>query len=217
MLDSNIKKSGYVCVPYQHDKFSIDVKDMWSSSRNIRSIYFVTATFSDECKPYFPELTNHYLLAKFNDYAKLVKFAEKFTNSKPSFVFTIDDELFARNLKNEQTFISTYYLEHNDPDAITDVGGIIVKKNKIRKAGFAHLTLFCSDKPKFTFPHLTLFCSDKPKFTFPHTQKIVVLEVSDDHSPQSINQYCQKTRQDISRKGIIMNNFMTLSVLEKLK
>ena len=202
MLDSNIKKSGYVCVPYQHDKFSIDVKDMWSSSRNIRSIYFVTATFSDECKPYFPELTNHYLLAKFNDYAKLVKFAEKFTNSKPSFVFTIDDELFARNLKNEQTFISTYYLEHNDPDAITDVGTIIVKKNKIRKAGFAHLTLFCSDKPKFTFPH---------------TQKIVVLEVSDDHSPQSINQYCQKTRQDISRKGIIMNNFMTLSVLEKLK
>ena len=202
MLDSNIKKSGYVCAPYQHDKFSIDVKDMWSSSRNIRSIYFVTATFSDECKPNFPELTNHYLLAKFNDYAKLVKFAEKFTNSKPSFVFTIDDELFARNLKNEQTFISTYYLEHNDPDAITDVGTIIVNKNKIRKAGFAHLTLFCSDKPKFTFPH---------------TQKIVVIEVAVDHSPQSINQYCQKTRQDISRKGIIMNNFMTLSVLEKLK
>ena len=202
MLDSNIKKSGYVCVPYQHDKFSIDVKDMWSSSRNIRSIYFVTATFSDECKPYFPELTNHYLLAKFNDYAKLVKFAEKFTNSKPSFVFTIDDELFARNLKNEQTFISTYYLEHNDPDAITDVGTIIVKKNKIRKAGFAHLTLFCSDKPKFTFPH---------------TQKIVTIEVSDDRSPQSINQYCEKIRQDISRKGVVMNNFVSLSLLEKLK
>ena len=26
MLNSNPKKSGYVCVPYQHDKFSIDVK-----------------------------------------------------------------------------------------------------------------------------------------------------------------------------------------------
>ena len=82
-MKSNPKKTGYACVPYQHDKFSIDVKDMWISSRNIKSIYFVTATFSDECKPYFPFSTNHYLLAKFDDEEKLVKDAAKFTNSKP--------------------------------------------------------------------------------------------------------------------------------------
>ena len=113
MLNSKPKKSGYVCVPYQHDKFSIDVKDMWNSSRNIRSIYFVTATFSDECKPYFPFSTNHYLLAKFDDEQKLIKDAEKFTNSKPSFVFTVDSELFERDLDSERSFISTYYLEYN--------------------------------------------------------------------------------------------------------
>ena len=202
MLNSNPKKSGYVCVPYQHDKFSIDVKDMWTSSRNIKSIYFVTATFSEECKQYFPFLTNHYLLAKFNDEEKLVKDAAKFTNSKPAFVFTIDNELFERNLDNEQSFVSTYYLEYNDSDAISDVAKIIVKKDKIRQAGFAHLNLFCSDKPKFTFPH---------------AQKIVIIEVSDERSPQSINQYCEKTRQDISRKGVVMNNFVSLSLLEKLK
>ena len=202
MLNSNPKKSGYVCVPYQHDKFSIDVKDMWTSSRNIKSIYFVTATFSEECKPYFPFLTNHYLLAKFNDEEKLVKDAAKFTNSKPAFVFTVDNELFERNLDNEQSFVSTYYLEYNDSDAISDVAKIIVKKDKIRHAGFAHLDLFCSDKPKFTFPH---------------AQKIVIIEVSDERSPQSINQYCEKTRQDISRKGVVMNNFVSLSLLEKLK
>ena len=202
MLDSTPKKSGYICVPYQHDKFSIDVKDMWTSSRNIKSIYFVTATFSEECKPYFPFLTNHYLLAKFNDEEKLVKDAAKFTNSKPSFVFTVDNELFERDFENEQRFISTYYLEYNDSDAIADVAKIIVKKDKIRQAGFAHLDLFCSDKPKFTFPH---------------AQKIVIIEVSDERSPQSINQYCEKTRQDISRKGVVMNNFVSLSLLEKLK
>jgi hypothetical protein len=202
MLNSNPKKSGYVCVPYQHDKFSIDVKDMWTSSRNIKSIYFVTATFSEECKQYFPFLTNHYLLAKFNDEEKLVKDAAKFTNSKPAFVFTVDNELFERNLDNEQSFVSTYYLEYNDSDAISDVAKIIVKKDKIRQAGFAHLNLFCSDKPKFTFPH---------------AQKIVIIEVSDERSPQSINQYCEKTRQDISRKGVVMNNFVSLSLLEKLK
>ena len=202
MLNSNPKKSGYVCVPYQHDKFSIDVKDMWTSSRNIKSIYFVTATFSEECKQYFPFLTNHYLLAKFNDEEKLVKDAAKFTNSKPAFVFTVDNELFERNLDNEQSFVSTYYLEYNDSDAISDVAKIIVKKDKIRQAGFAHLNLFCSEKPKFVFPH---------------TEKIVVIEVSDDRSPQSINQYCEKTRQNISRKGVVMNNFVSLSLLEKLK
>jgi len=202
MLNSTPKKSGYVCVPYQHDKFSIDVKDMWISSRNVKSIYFVTATFSDECKPYFPFSTNHYLLAKFDDEEKLVKDAAKFTNSKPTFIFTVDNELFERDFDKEQSFISTYYLEYNDSEAIADVAKTIVKKDKIRQAGFAHLSLLCSEKPKFVFPH---------------TQKIVVIEVSDDRSPQSINQYCEKTRQNISRKGVVMNNFVSLSLLEKLK
>jgi len=202
MLNSTPKKSGYVCVPYQHDKFSIDVKEMWISSRNIKSIYFVTATFSDECKPYFPFSTNHYLLAKFDDEEKLVKDAAKFTNFKPTFVFTVDNELFERDFDNEQSFISTYYLEYSDSDAKADVAKIIVKKDKIRQAGFAHLSLFCSEKPKFVFPH---------------TEKIVIIEVSDDRSPQSINQYCEKTRQNISRKGVVMNNFVSLSLLEKLK
>ena len=201
-MNSNPKKSGYICVPYQHDKFSIDVKDMWNSSRNIRSIYFVTATFSDECKQYFPFSTNHYLLAKFDNEEKLVKDADKFTNINPSFVFIIDNELFERDLDSEQRFISTYYLEYHDPVAISDVANTLVKKGKIRQAGFTHLKLFCNEKPKFTFPH---------------TEKIVVLEVADERSPQSINQYCEKTRQDISRKGVIMNNFVSFSLLEKLK
>ena len=201
-MNSNPKKSGYICVPYQHDKFSIDVKDMWNSSRNIRSIYFVTATFSDECKQYFPFSTNHYLLAKFDNEEKLVKDADKFTNINPSFVFTIDNELFKRDLDSKQLFISTYYLEYHDPVAISDVANTLVKKGKIRQAGFTRLKLFCKEKPKFTFPH---------------TEKIVVLEVADERSPQSINQYCEKTRQDISRKGVIMNNFVSFSLLEKLK
>ena len=201
-MNSKPKKYGYVCVPYQHDKFSIDVKDMWNSSRNINSIYFVTATFSDECKPYFPFSTNHYLLAKFDNEEKLVKDADKFTNTNPSFVFSVDNELFERDLDSERRFISTYYLEYNDSDALTDVANVIVKREKVRQAGFAHLNMFCDDKPKFTFPH---------------TEKIVILEVSDDRSPQSINKYCEKTRQDISRKGVVMNNFVSLSLLEKLK
>ena len=201
MLSADQKKSGYICVPYKHDKFTVNVKEILSSSRNIKSIYFGTATFSDECKSYFPSSTNHYMLAKFENHQKLIKDVKKFTNSSPSFVFSVDDELFERNVNIEQKFISMYYITYNDLDTISTIANVIAKKEKIRQAGFAHMDLFCYDKPKFTFPYT----------------KIIVLEVSDERSPQSIFKYCEKTRQDIARKGVLMNNFVNLSLLDKLK
>ena len=201
MLSADQKKSGYICIPYKHDKFTVNVKEILSSSRNIKSIYFGTATFSDECKSYFPSSTNHYMLAKFENHQKLIKDVKKFTNSSPSFVFSVDDELFERNVNIEQKFISMYYITYNDLDTISTIANVIAKKEKIRQAGFAHMDLFCHDKPKFTFPYT----------------KIIVLEVSDERSPQSIFKYCEKTRQDIARKGVLMNNFVNLSLLDKLK
>ena len=201
MLSADQKKSGYICIPYKHDKFTVNVKELLSSSRNIKSIYFGTATFSDESKSYFPSSTNHYMLAKFENHQKLIKDVKKFTNSSPSFVFSVDDELFERDVNLEQKFISMYYITYNDLDTISTIANVIAKKEKIRQAGFAHMDLFCHDKPKFTFPYT----------------KIIVLEVSDERSPQSIFKYCEKTRQDIARKGVLMNNFVNLSLLDKLK
>jgi len=201
VLSADQKKSGYICIPYKHDKFTVNVKEILSSSRNIKSIYFGTATFSDESKSYFPSSTNHYMLAKFENHQKLIKDVKKFTNSSPSFVFSVDDELFERDVNIEQKFISMYYITYNDLDTISTIANVIAKKEKIRQAGFAHMDLFCHDKPKFTFPYT----------------KIIVLEVSDERSPQSIFKYCEKTRQDIARKGILMNNFVNLSLLDKLK
>jgi hypothetical protein len=65
--------------------------------------------------------------------------------------------------------------------------------------------------------HLSTFCNISPKFTFPHSDKIIVLDVNDERSPQSTSKYCEKFRLDICRKGIVMNNFASFSVLEKLK
>jgi hypothetical protein len=201
VLSAEQKKIGYICIPYKHDKFTVNVKEILTSSRNIKSIYFGTATFSDESKSYFPSSTNHYMLAKFENHQKLIKDVKKFTNSSPSFVFSVDDELFERDVNIEQKFISMYYITYNDHETISTIANVIAKKEKIRQAGFAHMDLFCHDKPKFTFPYT----------------KIIVLEVSDERSPQSIFKYCEKTRQDIARKGVLMNNFVNLSLLDKLK
>ena len=202
MLKSDPVCHGYVCIPYNHDQFTIDVKDMWSLSRNIESIYFVTATFSAQTKPYFPTSTNHYMLAKFVDDRKIINDAKKFTTNNPSFVFSIDEKLFQRYANNEQRFVSMYYLEHTDHEIVTDLANTLVMKDKIHEAGFAHLNLFCQTKQKFIFPY---------------TEKLVILEATDTRSHQSICKYCEKISHDISRKGIVMHNFVSLSLLEKLK
>ena len=202
MLKSDSVCTGYVCMPYKHDKFTIDVKEMWNLSKNIESIHFVTATFSAQIKSYFPDSTNHYMLAKFTNSKKLMDEAKKFTSNSPSFVFSVDEKLFERYTDNEQTFVSMYYLEYTDHEIVTDLANSLVLKDKIHEAGFAHLDLFCEIKPKFTFPY---------------TQKIVVLEATNERSHQSICKYCEKISHDMSRKGIVMHNFVSLSLLEKLK
>ena len=175
---------------------------MWNSSRNIKSIYFVTVTFANEIKPYFPTLTNHYMLAKFDDNQRIIKDAGKFTNTSPSFVFSVDEKLFERDAEDEQRFVSIYYLEYDDLDIVIDIADTIAKKEKIQQAGFAHMDSFCHNKPKFRFPY---------------EDKIVILEVADNRSHQSICKYCDKISQDMSRKGVTMHNFASLSLLEKLK
>ena len=67
MTNNPNSNGGYVCAPYLHDHDSIELKDSWVTSKNIESLYFVTATFSEDSKPYFLTSSNHYILAKFKD------------------------------------------------------------------------------------------------------------------------------------------------------
>ena len=100
-------------------------------------------------------------------------------------------------------FVSMYYLEHGENiDDIDDIVYSVAKRDQVQKADFAQLQLVCKEKPKFAFPF---------------SNHILILELSTTKSHQSTNKYCEKTRMDICRKGIIMNNFFSLSVLEKLK
>jgi hypothetical protein len=195
--------NGYVSVPYLHDHNSIELKDDWASSKNIHDMYFVTATFSNEAKPYFTSSTNHYLLAKFKDNKKLNREFEKYKKDKQSFIFSLDNELFEREAKDSTNYVSVYYLEYSEThEDYVQVASVVAKREKVRRAGLGHMNIL-SENP--------------PKFTFPYSNNIVVLEVSSDKGHQSVNQYCEKTRRDISRKGITMTNLVAFSILEKLK
>ncbi len=201
-MDTDLKKSGYVCVPYTHDEDSLKLKNNWVSSRNIKSIYFVTATFSEDSKSYFPSSTSHYLLAKFKDSEKIIKDVEKFTTENTSFIFSIYGKILTKDTDIAQNFLSMYYIESDIQENISEITNLMLKKDKIQYSGLVHLKTFCNTSPKFTFPYL---------------DKIIVLDVNDERSPQSTSKYCEKIRLEICRKGIAMNSFASFSVLEKLK
>ena len=194
---------GYACAPYLHDHNSIELKDSWTHSRNIEDMYFVTATFSDDSKPYFSSSANHYILARFKDDKKIQKEIEKFKQDKTSFIFSMNDDLFQREADGKMNFVSVYYLEYGDShEDFSEVANVVAKRDKVGRAGIGRMDTYSTDLPKFTFPY---------------TDHIVVLEVSSEKSHQSVNKYCERTRRDVSRKGITMTNLVSLSVLEKLK
>jgi len=194
---------GYVCAPYMHNHDSIELKDIWFHSKNIQRMYFVTATFSNETKPYFISCANHYILAKFKDNKKVLKELETFKQDKASFIFNMDDGLFERETEGSMNFVSVYYLEYGDSiDDFREVATVIAKRDKVGRAGIGHMDVFSNEPPKFTFPY---------------SDNIVVLEVSSEKSHQSVNQYCEKTRRDVCRKGITLTNLVSLSILDKLK
>ena len=195
--------SGYVCAPYLHTHRSTELKETWINSKNIETLFFVTGTFSSESKPYFSDSTNHYLLAKFKDSTHISKDLSVHNQEKTTFVFNIKDDLFKREVQGETNFVSVYYLEFGeDAEDLQEIANLLLKRDKIEKAGFGNMNTFCLNLSKFTFPY---------------SESIVVIEVASEKSHQSLKKYCEQTRRDVNRKGLTMTNLMSLSLLEQLK
>ncbi len=203
MSKLKLSYSGYVCAPYLHTHESVEIKESWINSKNIEKLFFVTGTFSAESKPYFSDSTNHYLLAKFKDSSIISRDLTKHNQEKTSFVFNVKDDLFSREVQEETNFVSVYYVEYgeNDEDR-QEIANILLKRDKIEKAGLGNMDTFCLTPSKFTFPY---------------SENIVVIEVASEKSHQSVKKYCDQTRRDVNRKGLIMTNLMSLSLLDQLK
>ncbi len=186
MSKQQLSYFGYVCAPYLHTHGSIELKESWINSKNIEKLFFVTGTFSAESKPYFSDSTNHYLLAKFKDSAQISKNLSVHNQEKTTFVFNIKDDLFQREVQGETNFVSVYYIEYGEDDEdLQEIANLLLKREKIERAGLGNMNTFCSTPSKFTFPY---------------SENILVIEVSSEKSHQSVKKYCEKTRRDVNRK-----------------
>ena len=203
MSELKLSYSGYVCAPYLHNRDSLELKESWTSSRNIEKLFFVTGTFSDESQPYFSTSANHYLLAKFKDSSIVEKELSKHIQEKTSFIFNIKDDLFEREVLGETNFISIYYLEFGeDEDDLKEIAGLLLKREKIEVAGIGNMTTSCSVTSKFTFPY---------------SENMIIIEVASKKSHQSVKKYCDQTQRDVTRKGFTLSNLLSLSILDQLK
>ena len=203
MSKLKLMSSGYVCAPYLHNRDSLELKESWTSSKNIEKLFFVTGTFSDDSQPYFSTSANHYLLAKFKDSSIVEKELSKHIQEKTSFIFNIKDDLFEREVLGETNFISIYYLEFGeDEDDLKEIAGVLLKREKIEVAGLGNMTTSCSVTSKFTFPY---------------SENMIIIEVASEKSHQSVKKYCDQTQRDVTRKGFTLSNLLSLSILDQLK
>ncbi|HZB00466.1 MAG TPA: hypothetical protein VE308_05540, partial [Nitrososphaera sp.] len=90
-----VEARGFLCIP--HDKQSGSLLENWKKSDNLVDIYFVTATFSEESTPYFPNKANHYILASFIDVTGMLDDIKNHKMDRLSLIFSFSNPLFERS------------------------------------------------------------------------------------------------------------------------
>jgi hypothetical protein len=196
----SLETRGYLCVP--HDKQSDSLLENWKKSDNIIDIYFVTATFSDESTPYFPNKANHYILASFMEVSKILEDVKNYKMDRLSLMFSFSNPLFERTGDN-LNYVSLYFTKYTNGDAeISELANAVARRERVKKASFAQMKLLASEQPKFIFPY---------------SKNLLILEVEGKKTHQTDQKYCERTRRDVARMGISLNNLVSFSILEKLK
>ena len=195
-----VEARGYLCIP--HDRQSGSLLENWKKSENIVDIYFVTATFSDESTPYFPNKANHYILASFTEVFGVLDDIKNHKMDRLSLIFSFSNPLFERS-GDKLNYVSLYFTKYTNGDAaISELANAIAHRERVKKASFAQMKLLASEQPKFTFPY---------------SKNLLILEVEGEKTHQTDQKYCERTRRDVARIGISLNNLVSFSILEKLK
>ena len=195
---------GYVCVPDGHNKASDALQTIWKDSIYVQNMYFATSTFSSEGRSYFPDNPNHYLLASFSDTESVRKDLAETTSEYTSFIFPTKESLFERPSMAKLNYVSVYFIKQSyNNENVKDLEDVFLRRrDRLRTAALADMQLV---------PDLPL------KFPFPYSKDLIMIELESEKSHQSDQRYCEKTRREVIKKGIDINNLVSFSILSELK
>jgi hypothetical protein len=191
----------YLCIPHHA---SLDLAlEKWKGSQRPKRMYFVTATFTEETRLYFPGRANHYILISnlgLQDKENTTEIIS--TQERHVFEFKITTTLFER-LCERLNYVSIYFMRYSyGPKELIDLATSLAKRDRVTKAALAEMTISCSMKPKFSFPY---------------SRNLLILEVDGGRTHQSDQRYCERTRRDAIRKGMSISNLFSFSILEQFE
>jgi hypothetical protein len=194
------KVQGYICTP--HQKLSAPLLNHWKRSNNIDVMYFVASTFSSESIPYFPNKANHYILASFREKDIVIEDINRQSNDRLSLMFNLNSSLFERACER-LNYISIYFTKYTYGNIeIEDLTNAIFKRDRVKKASLASIQILTPGQLRFIFPY---------------SKNAIVLEVDGEKTYQSDQKYCERTRREVARRGILLSNLVSFSILDKLK
>lgn len=190
-------------VPDGHNKASEYLQELWSRSLYIQDLYFVTATFSSEGRSYFPNHSNHYLFGLFSDTDRVMGDLEEHAHDYMSFVFSTKGPLFERPNMTKLNYVSVYSVKQGySKEDTRDLEDVFVRRReRVRVASLADMHVIPEESRRFAFPYSNL----------------IILELESDKSHQSDQKYCERTSNDVIKKGINIDNLVSFSILSKLK
>lgn len=194
------KVQGYICTP--HQKLSAPLLNHWKRSNNIDVMYFVASTFSSESIPYFPNKANHYILASFREKEIVMEDINRQSNDRLSLMFNLNSSLFERACER-LNYISIYFTKYTYGSVeIEDLANAISKRDRVKKASLASIQILTTGQLRFIFPY---------------SKNAIVLEVDGEKTHQSDQKYCERTRREVARRGILLSNLVSFSILDKIK
>jgi hypothetical protein len=117
-------------------------------------------------------------------------------------MFNLNGPLFERT-GERLNYISVYFTKYTYGDLeIDDLANAIAKRDRVKKASLANIEILTTGQLRFIFPY---------------SKNAIVLEVEGEKTHQSDQKYCERTRRDVARRGILLSNLVSFSILDRLK
>jgi hypothetical protein len=187
-----------------HDESTKRLKSHWLESSYVRDIYFASVTYSNEFASYLTEPVNHYIVATYVNRDAVVKDIYTYVPSRLSIFFSSKKDILDRPKISRLNFISANVLKRGYGRLeIKDLESIFARKQwRIKSASLVCMAII---------PERAL------KFAYPYTDNVLLLQLDSEESHISEQRYCEKVRMDIIRRGIYIENLVSLSILEQLK